>query len=114
MNPQRRFSLLIDACRFGNTAAVKVYATKENVNITYDDFMQRDVTAWYSAISGEENVLEILSHLVEIGASVKLKLDGTTILEYACARNHTDVAKYLLEKGCDPNESSIANSDCYS
>ena len=105
----KQFSLLLDACRHAHVDAVKAYATKHNVNRSDDKYYDRNVTPLFTALSSDdENTLEIVQHLLDLGANPRYRLLGECLLERACShRYYTDVVKLLIKRGMDVNAISV-------
>src|SRR5258708_36299046 len=59
----------------------------------------------WAAIRGDRNIIdELLDHKAQVSAT---SIYGSA-LSFALTGRHSDIAAYLLEKGCDPNASRIS------
>ena len=93
--------MLWRAVRKGDIIEVKDLTQKINVKelgkILAHQYVGGGTLLHYAVLSGS---LEIVQHLVEIGAKVNAKDGwGGTALHWACAKGHFAVAEYLLQIG---------------
>ena len=112
MSSAKKFALLINACRHGHLAAVKAYATKDNVNRIFDKQYDCDITPLFAALCSDDNTLELVQFLLDMGADPHYRWSGRCLLEHACVSSaHKDVATLLIDRGLDVNRITVPCED---
>lgn len=94
-----RWTTLHVACRRNNSEIVKILLeANADPNINPNNL---GISPLFEAVSIGN--LEIVQLLLKCGATFKDMLNGKYCLNEAVERKHIEIAKYLLEKGAEPN-----------
>ena len=88
--------------RGGDGALEKIKQRYDTKQVKKDEVDENNVTALRFA--AQYNHLEIVSYLLDIGSSTKIKAkDGIDPLLSAVEKRHIEVVRLLLERGASPN-----------
>jgi len=88
--------------RGGDGALDKIKQLYDTKQVKKDEVDENNVTALRFA--AQYNHLEIVSYLLDIGSSTKIKAkDGIDPLLSAVEKRHIEVVRLLLERGASPN-----------